>query len=81
MSRWTICLLPLNSRGKVESTKYLSHVTFLGRQRNNVKPRILHQHMRLGEELPGLQNTIMKNIRFDKAFFEKAFSVERMESF
>jgi len=45
------------------------------------KTRVLHQHLCLGEELPGLHCKTMKNFVFDKQFFEKAFSKARMKAY
>ncbi len=45
------------------------------------KTRIHHQHIRLGEERPGLHYKGMKILVFDKAFFEKVFSEARMRPY
>ena len=45
------------------------------------KTRIHHQHLRLGEERPGLCCKGMKKQRFNKLFFEKCFSVARMRPY
>ena len=45
------------------------------------KTRIHHQHLRLGEELPGLHHKVMKYLGFGKSFFEESFSAARMRPY
>lgn len=45
------------------------------------KTRIHHQHLRLGEELPGLHCKFNKFMENNKIFLEKIFSVQRMEKY
>lgn len=45
------------------------------------KTRILHQHIGLGEELPGLHCKCMKKTDFDKTFFDDSFSLTRMRPY
>ena len=45
------------------------------------KTRVHHQHIGLGEELPGLHRKCMKNNVFDKTIFEDLFSSARMRPY
>ncbi len=45
------------------------------------KTRIHHQHLCLGEELPGLRDKGMEKFEFSKRFFEKEFSEARMKPY
>ena len=80
-----------NKFGKSRSTSSLqselgyivpsSHCVYIGvcvQRENKQKTRIHHQHLCLGEELPGLHDKDMKKKVFDQDFFERSFSVARM---
>ena len=45
------------------------------------KTRIHHQHLRLGEERPGLLHKGMKKIILNKSFFNDSFSTSRMKPY
>lgn len=53
----------------------------IDRKGKKEKTRILHQHISLGEELPGLHYKSMNKIVFDKTFFDNSFSSARMKPY